>query len=234
MCGRFAASKSGEELQREFQLRVIRAAPKPSFNVAPTMQAPVVVNDGGRALDFFRWGLIPWWAKDPSIGAKTINARADTLAEKPAFRDAFRLRRCLVLADGFFEWKVAAGSKGERVPHFIRLQGGRSMPFAGLWERWRAPEGSEVLTCTIVTTTANELLAPLHDRLPVILGPESVDRWLDPQAHEGPDLLSLLAPCPSGWLEAFPVSSFVNKPDNDGPECIQRVDPPSPAQGSLF
>jgi putative SOS response-associated peptidase YedK len=157
VCGRFPASKSGEELQREFNLRSIRASPVASYNVAPTELAPVVINDGERALDVFRWGLIPWWAKDASIGAKTINARADTLADKPAFRDAFRLRRCLVLADGFFEWKVVAGA---RVPHFIRLKGGGSMPFAGLWESWRTPEKTEVRICTIVTTSRTNSWRP--------------------------------------------------------------------------
>jgi putative SOS response-associated peptidase YedK len=231
MCGRFSASKSGDELQEEFALSIIRAAPVPSYNVAPTRSAPVVINDGARALDFFRWGLIPWWAKDPGIGAKTINARADTLAEKPAFRDAFRLRRCLVLADGFFEWKWVAG---EKVPHFIRLKSGRSMPFAGLWERWRAPEGNPVHTCTIVTTTPNAVMAPIHDRMPVILAPEAFESWLDPHPREGQELQTLLRPCPDEWLEAFPVSSWVNKPDNDSPECIKRAEIEPPAQGSLF
>jgi putative SOS response-associated peptidase YedK len=231
MCGRFSSSKSGEELQAEFHLSSIRAARAPSFNIAPTRMAPVVINDGARALDAFRWGLIPWWAKDAGIGAKTINARADTLADKPAFRDAFKLRRCLVLADGFFEWKLVGGSK---VPHFIRLKSGRSMPFAGLWERWRAPEGNEVLTCTIVTTAPNAFMAPIHDRMPVVLAPEAFERWLDPHPQGGQELLTLLKPCPDDWLEAFPVSSLVNKPDNDTPECIRPVDLAPPAQGSLF
>jgi putative SOS response-associated peptidase YedK len=171
MCGRFSASKSGEELVEEFSLKLIRAEAPKSFNIAPTRLVPVVVNDGARALDAFRWGLIPFWAKDPRIASQNINARAETLSEKPAFREAFGLRRCVVLAAGFYEWKARADGK---IPHFIRLVSGRSMSFAGLWERWRSPEGPLVSTCTIITTAPNDFMAALHDRMPVILGP---DQW---------------------------------------------------------
>ena len=232
MCGRFSASKSSSELQAEFNLSAVRAQAMPSFNIAPTRHAPVVINDGARALDVFRWGLIPFWAKDAGIGAKTINARAESLAEKPAFRDAFKLRRCLVLADGFYEWKVVAGRK---VPHFIRLKGGnRTMTFAGLWETWRAPEGNEVRTCTIVTTAPNEFMVSIHDRMPVILSKESLEAWLDPHPGRPEDLSPLLSPCPSDWLEAFPVSAAVNSPKNDGPELVRPAEVEAPAQASLF
>jgi putative SOS response-associated peptidase YedK len=231
MCGRFASSKSGDELQQELGLRVIRSRPVPSFNIAPTRPVPVVINDGAKALDVFRWGLIPWWAKDPRIGAKSINARGESLTEKATFKDAFRLHRCLVLADGFYEWKADGG---RRVPYFIRMKSGRSMIFAGLWDRWRSPDRVEVLSCAIITTTPNSVIQAIHDRMPVILGPDAIDRWLDPQPREGADLQGLLVPCAADWLEAYTVSDRVNKPDNDGPENVQPAQPPRPAQGELF
>jgi putative SOS response-associated peptidase YedK len=231
MCGRFSASKSGEELVEEFSLKVIRAQPPRLYNVAPTRLVPVVINDGAAALDAFRWGLIPGWATHPAVGAQGINARGESLEDKAMFRDAFRLRRCLVLADGFYEWKKSGEGK---VPHFIRLAKGGSMAFAGLWERWCSPDGQLVLTCAIVTTAPNSVMAALHDRMPVILGPDGREAWLATAPQPPEALRPLLQPCPSEWLEAYPVSSRVNAADNDGPECVVPSAPQPPRQGSLF
>jgi putative SOS response-associated peptidase YedK len=175
---------------------------------------------GGRELALVRWGLIPAWAKEASIGGRLINARSETVAEKPAFRSAFRKRRCLVPADGFYEWRKREGG-GPKQPMLVRRRDGAPFAFAGLWEHWRGPEG-EVQTCTILTTEANAVLAPIHDRMPVILDPAAYDRWLDP-ARPGAE--ELLRPCSDGWLEAFPVSTRVNNVRNDVAELIAPMNP---------
>jgi putative SOS response-associated peptidase YedK len=232
MCGRFPASKSSVELKEEFHLASIRAVLPPSWNVAPTEPAPVILRaPEGLVLDAFRWGLIPWFAKDARDAARAINARAETLAEKPSFRDAFAQRRCVVVADGFYEWKLLHGRK---VPHFIRLRDGHSMTFAGLWDKWRAPNDQEIYTCTIVTTTPNELMASLHDRMPVILDADAREAWLGPAANNREAAEALLRACPSDWLEVFPVSSAVNTLSNKGPECVKPEEPTPPRQGELF
>ena len=167
-----------------------------------------------------RWGLVPSWAKDVGIGSRMINARAEGIAAKPAFRAAFRQRRCLVPADGFYEWQKVAGGKQ---PMLIRLRSGDPFAFAGLWERWRGPDG-EVETGTIITTAPNAVTAPIHDRMPVILDPADYDRWLDPSQ---PDAAALLRPCPDDWLTAIPVSTRVNSPKNDAADLIESF--PNPA-----
>jgi len=196
-----------------------KAAFIPRYNIAPT-QSVIVVNDTGqRQLVQMRWGLIPSWAKDPAIGNRMINARAETLTVKPAFRVALRKRRCLILADGFYEWQ-----KKEKIkqPMFIRLKSREPFGFAGLWEHWNSPEGEEILTCTIITTEANELLKQVHERMPVILPREKEDEWLDPNA-EPSRLLELLKPYPSDLMEFYEVSRLVNSPANDTPDCIVPV-----------
>lgn len=190
----------------------------PRYNVAPSQDVPIVRLDKecvGRELALVRWGLIPYWADDPRIGYKLINARAESVATRPAFRAAFRQRRCLVPANGFFEWEKRAKAKQ---PWLIRAKGGGLMAFAGLWEVWRDPKGEPVHSCTIVTGEPNELAGRFHDRMPVILGPDAHERWL----RAGPDeARALLGPCPDEWLEAYPVSTRVNSPDNDDPEVIR-------------
>jgi putative SOS response-associated peptidase YedK len=200
------------------------------FNIAPTQLAPVIrMQPHGRELRrelvWLRWGLVPSWATDPAIGNRLINARAETAAEKPAFRGAFRRRRCLVVADGFYEWRRSARTKQ---PYFIRLRDDRPFGFAGLWEAWEGPDHATLESCTLLTTAANDLIGPIHDRMPVILAPEACVDWLDPTTEDPRRLTSLLAAYPAEQMEAYPVSSLVNSPSHDAADCIQ------PAAGQLF
>ncbi len=220
MCGRFALTLDPADLQDAFPEYIFPAQYAPRFNIAPTQPILAIPNDGMNKADFFVWGLIPAWAKDPAIGARLINARAETLAEKPSFRAAYKYRRVLIPADGFFEWQASAGRK---VPHFIHLKSGLPFTFAGLWERWQAPDGSEVKSVTIITTAPNELIANIHTRMPVILPPETYTRWLFPSPRPTTDLQSLLIPYPSEEMTAYPISTLVNSPANDRPECIMRA-----------
>jgi putative SOS response-associated peptidase YedK len=221
MCGRFTQAADGEVIAQVFQLpEVPELAPR--YNIAPTQDVAAVraAEGGGRELVHIHWGLIPSWAKERAMGAGMINARAETLAEKPAFRSAFRARRCLIVADGFYEWQKTGGRKQ---PHFIAFRDLRPFAFAGLWERWRGEGGEVVESCTIVTTEANELLAPIHDRMPVILDPGDFASWIDP-AEKGPESIArLLRPYPPDQLQAYPVSFFVNNPANDTPACRERM-----------
>ncbi len=178
---------------------------------------------------WFHWGLVPRWADDPAIGNRLINARAETAATKPSFRDAFRRRRCLIPADGFYEWKRQGGGKQ---PYYIRLEDDRPFAFAGLWERWEKA-GAVIESCTILTTDANELLMPLHNRMPAILDREQFDRWLDPTIEDAKVLQPLLGPYPAERMIAYPVSTVVNSPRHDVAECIDKA-PPGKVQGSLF
>lgn len=196
------------------------AAQEPRYNIAPTQEVAAVRSAAGgpqRELVFFRWGLIPGWADDPGIGNRLINARAETAAEKPSFRSAFRQRRCLILADGFFEWQKLAGRKQ---PHYFRLRDGQAFAFAGLWECWQG-EGRPVESCTILTTQANELVRPLHERMPVILPPEDHGRWLDLAATKPELLEGLLRPYRSEDMVSYPVNLVVNNPRNNSPQCIE-------------
>lgn len=201
----------------------------PRYNIAPTQPVAVVPNDGRLQIDFFRWGLIPSWAKDPSIGNRMINARVEGISEKPAYRSAVRRRRCLIPASGFYEWKKPAPDRaGGKTPMYIRSKDGRPFAFAGLWETWRAPEGHDVRSCTIITGPPNELVRTIHDRMAVILLPEHYRVWLD-EGELSPDALArLLQPYPAELLEAYPVGRAVNTPKNDGPELIRPVEPTAP------
>jgi putative SOS response-associated peptidase YedK len=217
MCGRFNLHANPRAVASLFGLPTVPEL-APRYNVAPSQPVAVVgLKPGGQArgLALMKWGLVPRWAKSDD-GSKPINARAETLLDRPTFRDSFRQRRCLIPASGFYEWQKAGSRKR---PFHIRGRDGMPLAFAGLWDRWEGPDGP-VLTCCIVTTAANELVKPLHDRMPVILGPDEFARWLDPAAP-AEDLLALLRPCPAEVLEAMPVGTAVNSPKNDGPECLE-------------
>ena len=220
MCGRFTLTADPDELQSAFPEFTFPAQYAPRYNVAPSQPILAVANDGNNKADFFVWGLIPSWAKDPTIGNRMINARAETLAEKPAFRGSYKYKRCLILADGFYEWKAEPGTK-TKTPYFIRLASGQPFAFAGLWDNWNGPDGSLVKSATIVTTEPNSLMATLHNRMPVILAREDYAQWLDPTPQKGESLQSLLKPYPAGQMTAHPVSTLVNSPANDLPDLIR-------------
>ncbi len=188
------------------------------YNIAPTQDVAVVPNDGEKRVQFFRWGLVPFWAKDPAIGNRLINARAETAAEKPAFRAAYQRRRCLILADGFYEWRSEPEQRA-KTPMYVRLASGAPFAFAGLWEVWR-PDDTPLYTCTILTTEPNKLMAPIHNRMPVILPPAAYDRWLDVAEQRKGAMDDLLRPYPAEEMIAYPVSRLVNSPANDSPACI--------------
>lgn len=219
MCGRFSLTLEPDDLQQAFPDFSFLLQMVPRYNVAPSQSVLVIPNDGSNKADFFKWGLIPSWAKDPSIGERMINARAETLAEKPSFRSAYKYHRCLVLADGFYEWQSQSGLK-TKVPHFIHLKDGKPFAFAGLWERWQSPDGSEIHTTAIITTAPNPLMAPIHNRMPVILPRDAYAHWLNPSPQSPLDLQSLLVPYPPDEMEAYPVSTLVNSPANDRPEIL--------------
>ncbi len=222
MCGRFTLTLDPSDLREAFPDFSIPEQYSPRYNVAPTQPILAVTNEGTNKADFFVWGLIPSWAKDPSIGNRMINARAETLAEKPSFRSAYKYHRCLILADGFYEWQAQPGQKA-KLPHFIHLKSGKPFAFAGLWEHWNSPDGSEVRSATIVTTEPNELMSRLHNRMPVILPRNAYAQWLDPAPRQPPSLQELLVPYPAEEMEAYPVSSLVNSPGNDTSELIARA-----------
>jgi len=217
VCGRFALAETGERLAAEF------GAPVPGglvarYNIAPRQAVWAVraAPGGGRQFARLRWGLVPRWAADPSLGDRLINARAETLARRPAFSEAYRRRRCLVPATAFYEWERTAGRKR---PWCIRRRDGRPLALAALWERWEPPGGAPVESCAIVTTEANDLVRPVHGRMPAVLAPAAWDLWLDPAAGPG-DLAALLSPCPSEELEIYPVSPAVNDPRRDDPGLL--------------
>ena len=222
MCGRFTLTVDPADLREAFPGLTFPADMAPRYNVAPSQPVAVVANKGKNAVEFFKWGLVPGWAKDVSIGNRMINARGETLADKPSFRAAYRRRRCLVLADGFYEWKTEPGQKG-KTPMLIKLKSGQPFAFAGLWDIWHPGQEDALLSCTIITTTPNTLMEKIHNRMPVILKPEAYPLWLDP-AEQPPDKLDkLLKPYPASQMTAFPVSRLVNDPKNDSPECIVPV-----------
>ncbi len=215
MCGRYALTSPPAVIAERFHL-LWTPEVAPHYNIAPSQTVPVVRETGqGRELALLKWGLIPWWAKDAHIGAQLINARAESLAGKPAFRDAYRHRRCLVPADAFYEWKPVAGRKQ---PYCIRLRDAGPFGMAGLWERWKDPNGQLVESCTIVTVDANPLVAGLHDRMPLIVAPEAYDAWLRAESPELPPAV------PAQAMRSYPVSPLVSNAKNDVPACLDPVD----------
>ena len=220
MCGRYSLIADLGELARRFEFDGDWDAFDKRYNIAPTQEVLTVVSGERRRGGFMRWGLIPHWAKDPKIGSRMINARAETVAEKPAFRDALRRRRCLVLADGFYEWQRTGGT---RRPMRIVMRSGEPFAFAGLWSVWRDPQGNRIPSCAIITTEANDLLRPIHDRMPVILPRDLEELWLDAGVDDPGALGSVLAPYQDDAMEVYEVSTLVNSAANDGPEVIATV-----------
>lgn len=222
MCGRFTLGLTPEELAEAFALDELPEGELPRYNIAPSQQVAALTTPRPRRVTWLRWGLVPSWARDPAIGARLINARAETLAEKPSFRDAFRRRRCLILADGFYEWKKEGSTKR---PFHLRRRDGQPFAMAGLWEVWKGPdEGAEPLrTCAIVTTRPNDLVRRIHDRMPAILPPDRRASWLGSQEGDPAALAALLAPIPPEELEAFPVSPRMGSAAFDDPKCVEPV-----------
>ena len=219
MCGRFVLRASPQQLQTLFDLEEAPRA-EPRYNIAPTQPVLLVrakPHSGGREATFLTWGLIPFWAKEQQIGRPMINARAETAAQKPSFRAAFRYRRCIVPADGFYEWKKESGGKQ---PYLIGLASGGLFGIAALWERWER-DGSVVESCALLTTGPNELMASIHQRMPVILQPQDYDEWLDSSVQKADPLLHLMRPFDGAAMQAIPVSTVVNNPRNEDPACVE-------------
>ncbi len=230
MCGRFTLALTPEELAEAFDLIDVPDDAGPRYNIAPTQQVAAITSEAPEIAQMLKWGLIPSWAKDPSMGAKLINARAETVASKPSFRSAYERRRCLILADGFYEWKREGTA---RRPHRIRLGTGAPLTFAGLWESWQSPAGPQVRTCTIITTTANELVEEVHTRMPVIVSPDDRGTWLEEDGG-GRESARLLRPYPAEEMVLEPVGTRVNSVHNDDPSCLVPVQMELPAQGELW
>ncbi|QFG25084.1 SOS response-associated peptidase [Actinomadura sp. WMMB 499] len=243
MCGRYATSRARQELLDEFRVQVdaVEGDLEPDYNVAPTKQVPVVLDRvpkdapeesaPARQLRTVRWGLVPSWAKDPAIGNRMINARAETVHEKPSYRRAFAKRRCLLPADGYFEWYVLQNEDAEKKPKrppkqpfFIRPKDGGVMAMAGLYELWKSPEDEWLWTCTVITTNAPDDLGRIHDRMPMIVEPDRWDAWLDPALTDPDRVRGLLVPAMAGTMDAFPVSKAVNSVKNNGPELVEPAD----------
>ena len=230
MCGRYRLTHSYEELSHGFDAQG-EAEVAPRFNIAPSQPVIAIREQGGRRISALRWGLIPSWAKDASIGFKTINARAETVVNTPSFREPFKSQRCLIPADGFYEWKK--GGKAKQPYCFERADRG-IFAFAGLWDRWIDSRGETVESCTILTTTPNALLADVHDRMPVILRPDDYHLWLNPRAGDSDAVLEMLRPYDAGLMRRYPVSTRVNYVQNDDPECAKPVELEVPRQAKLF
>ena len=218
MCGRFTLQISPELLAGIFGLTEIPVFPA-RYNIAPSQQVALIrqIGDGHNRLDYLQWGLIPSWAKDENTGNMLINARSETVAEKPAFRHAVKYRRCLIPASGFYEWRQEGKLK---IPLHVRLKDGSPMVFAGLWESWKSPKDGVIESCTILTTSSNKLIAPLHDRMPVVLHQQEFNAWLDREMNDPENLRRFYQPYPAELMEMYPVSNLVNSPITDSPELV--------------
>ena len=220
MCGRYNLISNLTVLGERFQFDATQLTLESAYNIAPTQDVLTVIGGEFRRAGFMRWGLIPFWAKNRSSGSPMINARAETIAEKPSFSEAFRRRRCLVLADGFYEWQRTPSGKR---PVRVAMRSAEPFAFAGIWSMWKDHEGNRMPTCAIITTSANELLKPIHHRMPVILPRNKEEFWLDRSVEDPSELRSLLTPYPDAAMEAYEVSTLVNSVANDGPELTARV-----------
>ena len=232
MCGRYRLARKKEILEEYFGTTESEEAWEPRYNIAPTQLVPVVRKDPKeplRDLSLIRWGLVPSWAEDLSIGARMINARSETASTRPAFRDALKSRRCLVPADGFYEWQRTGKTKQ---PYCLEVNDGELFAFAGIWDRWRDPNGKVIQTCSILTTTPNSVAAAIHDRMPVILDSHAYDLWLDPELTNVDAVCDLLKPF-QGLMRWYPVSTKLNQVKNDDAECARRAEP-SVIQGHLL
>jgi putative SOS response-associated peptidase YedK len=214
MCGRYSFILEDEMIKERFGVTVRSAIYKARYNCAPTQNLAVISNENPGELSLYRWGLIPSWAKDPAIGNRMINAKSETILEKPSFKTPFKSRRCLVLADGFYEWK----KEPVKTPYRITRKDGSAFAMAGIWDKWTSPDGEIIHSFSILTTGPNSLMEKIHDRMPVILDPENEKKWISETGQE--ELIGLLKPCDPGMLIAFPVSSAVNSPRNDIPEIL--------------
>lgn len=224
MCGRFTLTASLEEVMERFDIQeeFSEDSFRPSYNIAPTDHVLAVVNDGQHnRLGQLKWGLVPSWSKDEKSGSRMINARSESVAEKTSFKQAFQKRRCLVVADSFYEWKKTDDGK---IPYRIKLNSGGLFAMAGIWERWNSPDGEALSTCSILTTDANDTMADIHDRMPVILEPEAEQIWMNPVIEDTAALQDLLKPYPDDQLEMYEVSTKVNSPKNNSPDLIQRAE----------
>ncbi|MCP4310202.1 MAG: SOS response-associated peptidase [Bacteroidetes bacterium] len=218
MCGRYNLITDAQAIVDFFEVENSLEI-EPRYNIAPSQNIPVIRQKGEiREISLLHWGLIPHWAKDKKIGYRMINARAETVAGKPSFRAAFRQRRCLIPATGFYEWQLVTGGKQ---PYNIQIGEGKLFAFAGLWESWKGGDGEVVESCTIIVTDANDVVRPIHDRMPVILHPADYGIWLDSELHDQAVLQPLLGPCPSKWITCYPVSRRVGSPANDGPGLVK-------------
>ncbi len=214
MCGRFTLTTNPADFQDVFSGFGFPPVFAPRFNIAPSQPLLAIPNDGSQQATFFLWGFIPGWAKDAALGRKLINARGETLAEKPSFKGAFKYKRCLIPADGFYEWKAGK----VKTPYYIFMKSRQPFAFAGLWSDWESSDGSRLKTCAIITTEPNEVVAPIHKRMPVILPPAFYEAWLSPRPHN--ELSALLKPYPAAEMDAHPVSTLVNDPQNDRAACV--------------
>ena len=221
MCGRFTLKADIETIAKVFHVKPALAVAEitPRYNIAPTQEVISILSNGASHLESLRWGLIPSWAKDEAIGNKMINARAETLAEKPSFKRLLRSKRCLVVADGFYEWRKEADSKA-KTPMYITLKSDQPFAFAGLWDLWKSSDGQQIRSCTIITTQPNVLMQSIHDRMPVILSPDASEQWLDTSVQDEHELSSLLVPYPAEEMTARVVSRLVNDPRREGAELI--------------
>ena len=230
MCGRFTLTADPEMIKRAFSLDSVPDLIQPRYNIAPSQPVAVITNENPHKLTFHRWGLVPSWAKDPKMGNRLINARAETAYEKPSYRAAFKRRRCLIPADGFYEWQKR-GEK-DKVPMYIHLKNRELFAFAGLWEVWHGPEGEELRTCTILTTAPNDLVRPIHNRMAVILDKADYGDWLSPEEKPSGELMPLLRAYDADQMGVYEVSRSVNNPYNDTPQLVEPFVPPE--QPSLF
>lgn len=217
MCGRYTITLDPGDFELELGVEDFPSDFEKRYNVAPTQQVAVVRDPESRKVEWLKWGLIPYWAKDPTIGARMINARSETLAEKPSFKQSFLKRRCLILADGFFEWQKNEGKAS--TPYYLKLRSGKPFAFAGLWDRWHPSDDIDVVSCTIITCPPNELIAPIHDRMPVIFDKDSLWKWLQPAPVE--ELEKQLQPYPSDLMQAYPISKMINNAQFDSPEVLR-------------